>query len=245
MEIDGFGSSVNGLGMGQGVSATDDAENDDLQYKTWKQVTKKDRALVAADRHRLFKGDKLNPDEPALLRTKAGMRRRQRNQRQAAVQGSTGTGQSLDEAKESEEVAQAGETLAEGMEGEEERVIPDYYDALSAIPETSDRLRWVEDAEGQVIDPSEEFLRLVPKGYFTSPQSSLTTKIDANMRQMQETRKICSKIGVIKQMQLQSQVSTTQPYRPVLTHSPDVSKSISKVPARALCRTGRSTTRRV
>jgi transcriptional activator SPT7 len=85
-------------------------------------------------------------------------------------------------------------------------MLPEYYDTVAAIPELSDRLRWVEDGEGQVIDPSEEFLRVVPKGYFTSRDSILTRKMEANMRQMQETRKVCTKIGVVKQMQLQSQV---------------------------------------
>jgi transcriptional activator SPT7 len=100
----------------------------------------------------------------------------------------------------------AQETLAERMEGEEELVLPDYYDTLSAIPDIPARLQWVEDADGNVIDRAEECLRVVSPGHFTAPQSSLTTKVEANMRQMQETRKLCSKIGVIKQMQLQAQV---------------------------------------
>jgi hypothetical protein len=57
------------------------------------------------------------------------------------------------------------------------------------------------------VDASEEFLRILPKGSFTAPDSKLSRKMDANMRQMQETRKICSKIGIVKQMQLQSQVA--------------------------------------
>ncbi|KAI9839062.1 MAG: Transcriptional activator spt7 [Thelocarpon superellum] len=207
MEIDGFGASVNGLGLGPGVAGADEVEVDDLEYKTWKQVTKRDRAIVAAERHRLFKGNQLSPDEPALLRTKAGMRRWQRNQRHAVAEGATG--QSVEEAKENDDAA-AGETLAEGMEGEDERVLPDYYDILGAIPDIPERLRWVEDADGQVVDASEEYLRIVPQGHFTAPSSTLTSKMEANMRQMQETRKICSKIGVIKQMQLQSQMYQNQ-----------------------------------
>lgn len=192
----------------------EDIEVDDLEYKTWKQVTKKDRARVAAERHRLFKDDQLNIEEPALLRTKAGMRRWLRNQREAVADGATKEGRSVEDVKEGQAAAavKGGETLAEGMEGEEERVLPDYYDTVAAIPELPQRLRWEEDAEGVLIDQSDEFLRLVSKGLFTSPQSALTTKMEANMRQMQETRKICSKIGVIKQMQLQSQVcAATEP----------------------------------
>ncbi|KAI9844904.1 MAG: Transcriptional activator spt7 [Sclerophora amabilis] len=210
VEVDGFGPSINGIRASQGPPGPEDVELEDLEYKTWKQVTKKDRALVAAERNRLFKGDQLNAEEPALLRTKAAMRRWHRKQRQADADGATGDHKMRLEGKEGEEAAQSGETLAEGMEGEDERVLPDYYDTLAAIPEIAERLRWVEDAEGQLVDQSEEFLRMMPKGHFTAPESSLTQKIHGNMRQMQETRKICSKIGVIKQMQLQSQMYQNQ-----------------------------------
>jgi transcriptional activator SPT7 len=190
LDIDG--PSINGLSLGQ----VPDNVHEDEEYKIWKQVTKKDRALVAKERNRLFKGDRLNPDEPALLRSKAGMRRWLRQQKQAQeTSKSDGTLKNA-----------AQETLAERMEGEDEVVLPDYYDPLSAIPDIPARLQWVEDADGNVIDRAEECLRVVPSGHFTAPQSSLTAKIEANMRQMQETRKLCSKISVIKQMQLQAQV---------------------------------------
>ena len=97
--------------------------------------------------------------------------------------------------------------MAEGIEGDEERVIPDYYDVMSGVPDLPEQLLWREDADGNVVDASEEFLRILPKGLFVQPDSKLSRKMDANMRQMQETRKICSKIGIVKQMQLQSQVS--------------------------------------
>lgn len=240
MEIDGIGHLVNGTTLGHPLAGhDDDTEHDDMEYKTWKQVTKRGRALVAAERSRLFKGDHLNPDEPALLRTKAGMRRWLRNQRQADVEGAAGERKVGPAVRDDEDANPSGETLAEGMEGEEETVLPDYYDTVAAIPELSDRLRWVEDAEGQVIDPSEEFLRIVPKGYFTSPESILTRKMEANMRQMQETRKVCTKIGVVKQMQLQSQVCTSpfpMAYHMQSSHVfPDVSEPIPEIQSGAFC----------
>lgn len=191
--LDLDGPSLNGLSLGQ---ALQDDGRDDEEYNVWKQVTKKDRALVAKERHRLFKGDRLNPDEPALLRTKAGMRRWLRQQKQSQ------------EASQSDGAVKntTQETLAERMEGEEERVLPDYYDSLSAIPDWFPKKHWIEDAEGNVIENAEECLRVVPSGHFTAPKGSLSAKVEANMRQMQETRKLCSKIGVIKQMQLQAQV---------------------------------------
>lgn len=193
---------INGMSLGQALGAASEDVREDEEYKIWKHVTKKDRALVAKERHKLFKGDRLNPDEFALLRSKAGMRRWLRQQKQAQLESA----QSTTAGKSGKEAAQTTETLAEGMEGEEERVLPDYYDPLSAIPDIPDKLQWVEDPEGRVREQAEEYLRMVPSGHFVAPKSALTTKMDANMRQMQETRKLCSKIGVIKQMQLQAQV---------------------------------------
>ncbi|KAJ9647200.1 Transcriptional activator spt7 [Coniosporium tulheliwenetii] len=204
-EIDATGESVSGVTTSQ----AEDLDLDDIEYRTWKQVTKKDRATVAAERNRLFRNNRLNAEEPALLRTKAGMRRWLRQRNQATEEGKA---EGPAPAKDGREGVQStrGETLAEGIEKEEERNLPDYYDPLSAIPDLDDRLKWVEDADGQVIYQAEEFLRMVPKGQFTAPESVLTRKMDANMRQMQETRKVCAKIGIVKQMQLQSQTYQNQ-----------------------------------
>jgi transcriptional activator SPT7 len=182
------------------------AELDDPEYKVWKQVTKKDRALIASERHRLLKGDKLNVDEPALLRTKAGMRRWLRHEKRAALEG----GKIHDAASQAREPEAAGETLAEGIEDEDDKMLPYYYDVMSGVPDLPERLAWKEDTQGNMVDPSEEYLRVLPKGSFTQPDSKLTQKLNSNMRQMQETRKICSKIGIVKQMQLQSQMYQNQ-----------------------------------
>ncbi|KAI9370102.1 hypothetical protein BJX61DRAFT_109842 [Aspergillus egyptiacus] len=181
-------------------------ESTDPEFKVWKQITKKDRALIATERHRLFKGDKLNSEEPALLRTKTGMRRWLRSQKHVCTDGDKPT----DASAQAMESNAAGETLAEGIEGEEDKVIPDYYDVMSAIPDLPPHFLWREDSEGNVVDASDEFLRILPKGSFTQPDSKLSRKMDANMRQMQETRKVCSKIGIVKQMQLQSQMYQNQ-----------------------------------
>lgn len=198
-EADGSGASVSGF------LESEDAELDDLEYKTWKQVTKKDRAIIAAERNRLFRDDRLNVDEPAILRTKASMRRWLRHRKHAVEEGSAETGGTGADGKDGVQ-ASAGETLAEGIAGEEERQVPDYYDPVCVIPDLSDKVQWVEDMEGNVIQQAEEYLRVVPKGHFTAPDGALTKRLDSNMRQMQDVRKICSKINIVKQMQLQAQV---------------------------------------
>ena len=205
MDVDSLETSINGVIPPFG-EVQEEVDRGDPEHETWKQVTKKDRALVTVERHRLFKGNELNEDEPALLRRKAGMRSWLRVQKQAAPEGALGRNSTEAEIKRGDEVASGGETLAEGMEDEEEKFLPDYYDVMSAIPDLPSRLRWIENSPGEVTDPSDEFLRILPRGLFTSPDSPLTRKIEDNMRQLQATRKICSKIGVVKQMQIQSQV---------------------------------------
>jgi transcriptional activator SPT7 len=182
-------------------------EQEDEEYMLWKQKTKKDRAVMAAERNRLFRGDRLNVDEDALLRSKSRMRRWLKIQKQAAADGTPDA-----EKVSTEEPKQAtnGQTLAEGMEGDDDSMLPDYYESLGGVPDLDRHLLWEEDTEGQVVDQSEAFLRLYPKNHFVSSGSKLANKLQSNMRQLQETRKVCTKIGVVKQMQLQSQMYQNQ-----------------------------------
>ncbi|KAI0141727.1 bromodomain-containing protein [Xylariaceae sp. FL1272] len=221
--------SINGFSLGQALNDAEQQVYEDEEYKIWKQVTKKDRALVTKERFQLFDGKKLNVDQPALLRTKAGMRRFLRSREQATHIGLGGFIEGEASAASAKESAKATETLAEGMEEEEERVLPDYYEPQTTVPDIPTRLQWIEDSEGQVINQHEEFLRTLPPGYFTAPKSLLTQKFDANLRQMQETRKLCSKIGVIKQMQLQTQIYTNQfpKYNPDPFHEADIEPHVT------------------
>lgn len=208
MDIDGPG--LNGMVLNRALNEAQEQVYEDEQYKIYKQMTKKDRAQIAKQRHKLFLPDrKINTEESALLRTKASMRRFLRNQQQAEAIGvvSPTADSSPGAAKDS---TKAPETLAEGMEEEVERVIPDWYETQSIIPDIPPKLQWVEDNEGQVINHHEEYLRAIPPGYFTAPKGQLAEKFDANLRQMQETRKVCSKIAVIKQMQIQTQLYQNQ-----------------------------------
>ncbi|KAL4800645.1 hypothetical protein BDV19DRAFT_353443 [Aspergillus venezuelensis] len=200
MDLDGLTTPTTALS----ALATPGIELDNPEYKVWKQVTKKDRALIAAERHRLLKGDKINAEEPALLRTKAGMRRWLRSQEQSRTEA-----EKLNESGANEPNA-ASETLAEGIEEEEDKVIPDYYDVMSGIPDLPAHWTWKEDSEGNLVDTNEDFLWILPKGSFMQPDSKLSRKMDVNMRQMQETRKVCTRIGMVKQMQLQSQMYQNQ-----------------------------------
>lgn len=204
MDIDG--PSLNGMALGQAINEAAEQVYEDDEYKIWKQVSKKDRALLTKERYNLFKDNKLNVDAPALLRTRAGIRRYLRGQKEAAAHGIIKHSQADLSASAAKDGPDSSETLAEGMEGDEERAVPDYYEPLAVIPDINPKLQWIEDGEGQVINQHGEFLRLIPEGQFVAPKSKLTAKLDANIRQIQETRKLASRIGVIKQMQTQTQV---------------------------------------
>ncbi|PKS11214.1 hypothetical protein jhhlp_002975 [Lomentospora prolificans] len=207
MDLDG--PSLNQMALGEALGEAAAQVYEDEQYKIWKQVTKKDRALVAKERFALFKDNTLNVDAPALLRSRAAMRRFIKGQKQAERQAVASNSQS-DPSTQAESEPQANETLAEEMEGEEVRVIPDYYEPMSLVPGVTPSLRWTEDGEGQVINHHDWSLSVVPPDYFKSPVSTFTKKMESNIRQIQETRRLSTKISVIKQMQIQSQVYANQ-----------------------------------
>ncbi|KAM5352010.1 hypothetical protein ACJ41O_004733 [Fusarium nematophilum] len=209
MDIDG--PSINGMALNSAFGEAAEQAFEDEEYKVWKQTTKKDRALVAKERFQLFKDSKFNIDAPALVRTKAGMRRFLKRQREAEAQGIITHAQANSAAVATKDLTtKPTETLAEEIEEEADKVIPDYYDALSNIPDIHPKLQWTEDGEGQVINQHEEYLHLVSPGTFTAPQGRLTKKMDENIHQIQETRKLATRISVIKQMQVQTQVYTNQ-----------------------------------
>lgn len=200
MELDTMNISAHGAGL-----IADEPEHEDEDYKVWKQITKKDRAHLAAERYRLLGSDKINPEATALLRTRGGMRRWLRRHNLSGVDKRATEADKKSEKHEDAEAAIAT-TLADDIDVEEERMVPDYYDVLSAIPQLEPRLRWIEDDEDHVIEQREECLRMVADSDFKIPVSALTTTINDNMRQVQEIRKLVAKIGVVKQMQIQAQV---------------------------------------
>jgi transcriptional activator SPT7 len=140
------------------------------------------------------------------------MRRFLKRQREAEAEGIITNAQANSTAVASESsTTKPSETLAEEIEEEAAKVIPDYYDTLSNIPDIHPKLQWIEDSEGQVINQHEDFLRLVPAGTFVAPPGRFTKKMDENIHQIQETRKLATRISVIKQMQVQTQVTGFSP----------------------------------
>lgn len=159
--------------------------------------------MFQSDRHKLLRGNRLNPEEPALLRSRTGMGRYLKNEEYHLKRNQ----ENDDSAKEGFSRNGNEKLVDPAEEGEDEGpLLPDYYNPLSCVPELPWRLVW--HGDGDDIELQDEDIRLAPKGIFTQPKSELSKRMDANIRQMQETRKLCSKIAVIKQMQVQTQVRT-------------------------------------
>lgn len=218
-DADGPGFSNNDL------TQADEPDYADIEFRTWKQVTKQARAMAAAERNRMFFNGRINPEEPAILRSKASMRRFVRLQKKYLGSEGFKEASNSSNSKDENPPAMVGETLAEGVEAaEDDNILPDYYDPVSAIPDIATRLQWEEDEDGQVISHVEDCLRVVPAGHFTTPESAFGKRMAANLKQMQETRKLCSKIGVVKQMQLQTQVyqNQFQKYEPAPFYEEDI-----------------------
>ena len=192
------------------LDQVEDPAEEDEEYKVWKQVTMRDRARMAAERHRLFLHDRLNLDEPALLRTKAGMRRWMRQQR--TLIGDQATSDLVPMQEQGDNAgATPAYTLAEDMDADDDSALPDYYYPLSGVPAIDSRLQWVEDAQGNVTDRRDKCLRLLPPDYFSMNQDSkLVQKMEDNMKVMQDTRRTMARIGMVKQMQLQTQTYQNQ-----------------------------------
>ncbi|KAI5842522.1 hypothetical protein DFP73DRAFT_573945 [Morchella snyderi] len=179
-----------------------DDDSNDVEYQAWKTMTKKARAKVASDRHKLLRGNRLNPEMPALLRSRTGMGLYLKNEERHLKFSQENEDEGLPRGN-------GNEKLVDPAEGEDEGdLLPDYYNPLSCVPELPWRLVWHGDSDE--VDPQGEDIRLAAKGIFTQPKSELSKRMDANIRQMQDTRKLCSKIAVIKQMQVQTQMYSNQ-----------------------------------
>ncbi|KAF3311088.1 Transcriptional activator spt7 [Orbilia oligospora] len=204
----GFGSPALAHTPSNGIISTLDLDptiekyevDDDLdpEYKIWKTMTKKARARAASERHKLFRGTKINLDEPALIRTRAGMGRYIRSELSHG-----------DKDAATKDIKAPLAVAVEEHAEEEDELLPNYYKILDGVPELPYNLQWLGDDEDE-IDRYNDNLRLAPKGGFTQPPTGLARNMDSNMKMMQDTRKICHKIGVIKQMQVQTQVYNNQ-----------------------------------
>ncbi|KAI5855254.1 hypothetical protein BZA05DRAFT_442925 [Tricharina praecox] len=204
MSQNGFLTPTGGTPMPNGISGISQLDLDhdkladdskDPEYQAWKKITKKGRAKIASERHKLVRGNKINPEEPALIRSRIGMARHIKN--------------AESHLKDIEEDDLVG-TLFGDAEEEDGILLPDYYYPQACVPEIPWRTVWANDGDEEEVEMPDERVRIAPRGMFVPSKSILASKIDGNIKQIQETRKLCAKIGVVKQMQVQTQMYANQ-----------------------------------
>ncbi|ODQ81489.1 hypothetical protein BABINDRAFT_159768 [Babjeviella inositovora NRRL Y-12698] len=189
-------------------SSLDQKGEDDLELQTWKNITSKARAEYCSQRAELFKDNRIQMDSTALLRYPDQMK-------------------CFNEYLHGHEVVSKSHSL---LENEEPYLIE--YDVTAGIP--SFKYLGVSESQAVLLES-----RLVDQALdaedtrsdFLPPPGGLNEKVNANITEMQEIKKVCFRISLIRQMQSQQFVHHTQ-LRPPKTEAIEDSDidRISKLP---------------
>lgn len=189
----------------------EDAADLDVEQKVWQTVYTKPRSLYCVRRSDIFRNDKIQPDAPAPMRTSESMGR-----------FSEALSQVYKRHKDEEPLIArrfrangGGAGLMDALDKDDDKakfIIE--YETSSGLPVVP----WAVSAENERDDlPSNlQIQDIKTSGYVLKP-GGLGEKINKNLAEMQQIRKICSKIELIRQMQQDSYVpnaSNSDAYNP-------------------------------
>lgn len=169
----------------------EDNDKDDLEIQTWKNLTAKSRADFCMKRSDLFSGNKLNVDSEAILRDSKKM-----NDFQSYLKD-----YSLNKKH----------VKSTHNRNQEEDPYLIEYDVTGGFPSIAYKgidERDIERQEAKLID--EVLEKGLKPSEFAPVDGGLNKVINGNIEEMQEIRKICFKISLIRQMQQQQFVHHTQ-----------------------------------
>ncbi|CAN6603828.1 transcriptional activator Spt7p [Trichomonascus vanleenenianus] len=207
----GFGSQASGAaGSGEYYEQLDEDEHPpyelDVQTEVWQTVMTKPRAKYYTIRSSLFNGNKLNADAETPVRRAELMNRFEEAikniDENASADGSQGVRGAFSRRK-----------WLESLDIEKkDPFIPD-YEVTSGVPELPRHL----DIEQIDIDESVRNIEasdIKPSDYVA--RYGLQPRVLSNLAEMQQIRKICSKIALIRQMQQQAYLhnTTVKQYNP-------------------------------
>ncbi|TID18607.1 hypothetical protein CANINC_003857 [Pichia inconspicua] len=158
-------------------------DNDDLEVSTWRTLTSNTRYKLCKERSKLFKENKLQPDAEALLRTK-----RQMNSFEWHLKDETNL------------------ILHKNRNGLDENDDPYLieYDVTGGVPEICHNNLNIDQVEENILE------RMIEKGQKLEdlPDSRVKVKVQGcnsmileNISLMQDIRKICFRINLIRSMQ--------------------------------------------
>lgn len=169
----------------------EDNDKDDLEIQTWKNLTAKARADFCMKRSDLFKDNKLNSESEAILRDSRKM-----NNFQSYLKNY------------SENKKHVKSSHNRSQEEDPYLIEYDVTGGFPSLPYKGVDDDELERHESKLID------EVIQKGLKPSPfapiDGGLNKIINENIEEMQEIRKICFKISLIRQMQQQQFVHHTQ-----------------------------------
>lgn len=178
--------------------ANSDKESEaDLESQVWHELYSKRRSVYCTKRGDIFKDDKLRPDAATPLRRPLNMGRFKSTIDQLYRQG-------IDDFRQ-ERLFHRG--ILESLDNDRQPFLLE-YEIAAGVP----TIPWAlteEANEEQDLDLLPSLSKLTePSGYVCN--GGLSEKMSNNLHEIQQIRKICSKISLIRQMQQQSYMHANQ-----------------------------------
>ncbi|KAG5518335.1 hypothetical protein PMAC_003132 [Pneumocystis sp. 'macacae'] len=166
--------------------------DDDLVYQAWKTLTKKARAEICSERHKLLKGDKLRGNAVAICRNSKLMTRFQ--------EWEAGFSKNCNilyysDCEISESFDLEKENTDEKMSESSYMIL---YNVCSGLPE-------IAVANDELCDFSsntfQDYLHVISNPRFYPPSQGICRKIYKNIEDLRKIRKLCSKVYALRMVQ--------------------------------------------
>lgn len=189
----------------------DGVDYTDIEALLYQELFGEKALALCMQRAELFKGNRLQADKPALLRSGTGMARFEELELDAFK-----SEEAHNEAKQERRLFGSG-TFMNSLEDNDD-ILVEYSTGLG-LPSIS----WELSAHNQDEGLEQVSLENIGESGYVS-RAGLAPSFLANLQEMQHIRKICFKIGVIRQMQQQAYMHAAQlkPYIPEDIVEPDL-----------------------
>lgn len=189
-----YDTSISGQAEEPPSDQEEGGEDADVETQVWQSKFNQQRAIYCCKRGDLFKDNKLQVDAPATLRKQYSMTKFEEIMNGPA-------GDSLEDNQPKRLFSRTG--LLESIESDKKPFLLE-YEVGSGVP----AVPWELDARN--VDDGMEHLQpedIKPSNYIA--RGGLNQKMNQNLHEMQQIRKVCSKISLIRQMQQQSYMHNT------------------------------------
>ncbi|ANB15060.1 SAGA histone acetyltransferase complex subunit SPT7 [Sugiyamaella lignohabitans] len=212
----------------------------DVESQVWQNVYSKQRSVYCGKRSELFKDDKIQLDAEASARKSISMGKFEENLDKMFKPEE----QDEDEQHPRSRLFRGSRSLLDSLETDKEQFIME-YEVAAGLPSLPDRLTrynlFDREGDGSKDDgqddiEDEDFRALTledipPSGFMV--QTGLGPKMLNNLQEIQQIRKVCSKIALIRQMQQQPYMHANQiePYNPIEIEEQDLDLA-SRLPNR-------------